>query len=304
MAHPLPAQSTDGLFATIRSTATRAVRWFAGLSIWYQLFIGTALGSLGGSTFVGLINKYAVYAYTYNYGARVPVEGVPYLGLAVSVVSFTFLLISLTSATLIYALLFALSKALRIASLALLERLRRLLEKLRSSDERGQRLFEILRQILMLTSSTLAGVTTSFGSLRSLDLFDLEIESRVLPAAAIALAVLLTILSIWPWLVKWFAVGLTAALIIVICVALFQPPFYAGFLRTIRYGGGSAITITCHDEASCRAPTSSTYLFLITSDVHIVYDADLSTFVEIPNRQVARIEYTAQPRSALPIEIR
>jgi len=78
------------------------IGWISNLSLWFKLLLGSLLGALGGSTFVGFINIYAVYNYAYHFGARIPVEGVPYLNFAVSVVSFAFLFVSLICATLVY----------------------------------------------------------------------------------------------------------------------------------------------------------------------------------------------------------
>ncbi|MCV6637518.1 hypothetical protein [Candidatus Albibeggiatoa sp. nov. NOAA] len=63
------------------------------------------MGILGGSSFVAFINKYAVYNYMISYGGRLPVESIPYLDIAVSLLSFAIFTVFFSCAFLLYGLL-------------------------------------------------------------------------------------------------------------------------------------------------------------------------------------------------------
>lgn len=90
----------------VRERAQSLLLWIAQLSVWRRILVSTLLGSLGGSTFLGLLNIYAAYNYCFWFGVRLPVEGLPFLSLAVSLLSFAlFSIISLLATALVTLLL-------------------------------------------------------------------------------------------------------------------------------------------------------------------------------------------------------
>lgn len=74
-------------------------------SIGYKLLISSFLGAVGGAGFMGFISEYATYIYALNYGIRLPVEGVPYLKIAITTSSFMLLFFSGLSFFAIYLVL-------------------------------------------------------------------------------------------------------------------------------------------------------------------------------------------------------
>ena len=58
------------------------------LSIGFKLILSSILSALGGATFIGVLSEYATYYYSYSFGIRIPTEGVPYLSVLTSSLSF------------------------------------------------------------------------------------------------------------------------------------------------------------------------------------------------------------------------
>lgn len=275
-----------------RQRVSQAIRtilgWASGLSIWYRFTLGTFLGALGGSTFVGFLNTYALYNYAYHFGARIPVEGVPYLSLAVSVVSFAFLLVSLTCATLVYGLLLLVSLVLRNTFE---------LVKTTYSTVAKSRAWKVVGELI---PPIVAGLTTSLGfNFATLRVSNVTLPDTVLVGSILVVALILSILAIWPYLVKWSAGLLTLALIGVVSFALFQAPFYASFLRLIRYGGGTAVELTCRTPSMCPG-AGQAFLFLVTSEVYLLYNPTRRFFMEIPTGEVLRLDYRTVAEYGLP----
>lgn len=280
--------------------ARRVAKWIASLSIWYKLLVGTILGAIGGSTVVGILNTYAIYSYSYSYGARIPVEGVPYLGLAVSVVSFTFLVSSLTCAIVVYGLLALLTDLLRrLFSWAIdhYRKSRRLADV--PISQKANALLSVITSLLSAIAGVAAIMSSTGGLEPETSWLRVNLPMQTIIIGAIAFIVIVTVLSVWPWLVKWFAVALTAALIATTIVAMFSPSVYGRFLRTIKYGGGTAVKVR-YDDPDNKLEEYEGYLFLVTSKAYILYDDNLREYVEIPTDNVTRIRYSVNASHTLP----
>lgn len=85
--------------------AISSIRELVKTYTWLQVVLGSFVAVLGGSSFITFLNKYAIYNYAVAYGGRLPAEGVPYIDIAISILSFAFLAVSLICALMIYGLL-------------------------------------------------------------------------------------------------------------------------------------------------------------------------------------------------------
>ena len=275
-----------GWMGKIRKTGGRVITWLSHLSIWQRLLLGTLLGALGGSTFIGFLNNYAVYNFAYQFGARVPVEGVPYLSLAASIISFAFLFLSLSCATLVYGLLVLITKILRVG-------FRSLVSNRNKSDDDKKRLWRLVEVVTSLASgiitAVISAITSDQFSRNSRSVFELEIDWQLAMFIVVS-GLVLAVLSMRPAWVKWFAAILTLGLVATTSVALFQPEFYGAFLRGIRYGGGTPISLVCEKELIC-SERDKINLFLITSETYLLFDSVTGEFVEIPKSEVDRVRY-------------
>jgi hypothetical protein len=60
---------------------------YSALGLPIRLALSGVVGAISGSGLLGFLSEYATYSYAIRYGLRVPVEGAPYLGSAVSAIS-------------------------------------------------------------------------------------------------------------------------------------------------------------------------------------------------------------------------
>jgi hypothetical protein len=273
----------------------RAVVWVASISLWYKLIIGTILGAIGGSTVVAFLNTYAIYSYSYWYGARIPVEGVPYLGLAVSIVSFAFLITSLTCAIVVYGLLALATSLLRRLFSWMINAYRR-----RRADPRP--LPETLKTLISMLAAAISSVSGLLSLLGYDDWLRVKLPTQTLIIGSVVLVCVVTVLSVRPWLVKWFALLLTIGLIVVIVIVMFNPGSYGRFLREIKYGGGTSIKVT-YKNPDDELKEYEGYLFLVTSEAYVLYDDNSMSYVEIPADNVSRIQYDVHASHVLPGEV-
>ena len=70
---------------------------YAALSVLFKLLISSSIGILAGASFIGFISEYATYYYAISYGVRLPVEGVPYLSITITLISILILVSSITT---------------------------------------------------------------------------------------------------------------------------------------------------------------------------------------------------------------
>ena len=75
--------------------ASRVARRLSNSPGLYRLAGSVLASSLLGGFSLGLLNRYALYNYSVSYGARAPLEGVPYLDFAVGILGFAFILVVL-----------------------------------------------------------------------------------------------------------------------------------------------------------------------------------------------------------------
>lgn len=265
------------------SRAKAVLQWLSGMSMFYRFVLGATVGALGGSGFIAFVNKYAMYRYAYSYGCRIPVEGVPYLALAVSAVSFAFLATALLCSTLMYGFLLLFRFILWHTFPDSVEREHGWSAFRKWLREYGPPAVSFLA-VVMIAAQT---KELSFG-VRS---------SQIGNGVIIYLATIPVLF--WPNLAKWYSFAMAIAMSLLITVTLFIPSFYAAMLRLGRFGGGVEVTITRQDEGQ-EPKQEETYLFLATSDQYITFDKKSNKFVEIPRHDVKLVMYSPEPQYALP----
>jgi hypothetical protein len=291
---------------TIQKIKDNIIR-VARLSFWYwaRMLIGALLGLLGGSTFIGFLNTYAIYWYCYEFGCRFPVEGVPYLSLAVALVSLLFLMTALTCGIGVVGLLHLIAIVLRrIATVA--EKRQGVLpseavvpeESIRAHTIRFS--FSVLYYVLVVLSVSflIAGGMLHYGLFKVRQ--DDQIFQFIIVTLALAFWVFIVVLAVWPRLIPVFSVLLTIVLIGLICTGMFHSTYYGLFLRTIKYGGGSPLTIT-YTVQNDKQENQEGNLFLVTSKFYILYDLKLKQYVEIPAEKITRLQYPTGSQYSLPV---
>jgi hypothetical protein len=247
---------------------------------WIKLALGSLVGILGGSSFITFINKYAIFNYTTSFGGRLPAESVPYIDVAVSILSFAFLTISFVSALLIYGLLTFIAGLIHKK----FERIPEPITKVLSG---------ILTSVIISLASGLFSYINKNGS-HVLDFITADFFNSSL--IVLLLSAVFAALLIWKSLIRWFSLLATLSLILTVTTSLFDAKNYSSFLREIQYGGGVSTTIVYNSEKS----TISGALFLTTNSNNIIWDSNNATFVEIPTNSINKMVFHENKKAELP----
>lgn len=279
--------SSPGI-STIWGRLKSILNWLRELSIWYRLLLGAVLGTLGGSTFLGFLNTYAVYWYAYSYGCRVPVEGVPYLNLAVSMLSLALIASVLMSAYLVYGVLALIRHTFNTIDYSLI------LE----GKSFTRTMLGVVPYLLLLTMLLGGWMLFTAGWWLPPTWTAVLVHTPNLRLMTAIMAIACGVSAAKRRWFQWYMVGVTLGMIALIAGQLFHPTDYARMLRAARYGGGVIITVTRGPEHQ----KTNLFLFLITSENLIAFDDTQGVFVEIPRKDVELMEYPIRKDFVLPHE--
>jgi hypothetical protein len=247
--------------------------WFLALNIVPRTIIQSLIGAFAGASVIHFFNTYALYFHAYYQGFRVPVEGVEYLDLAISLVSFIFILISLGSSIILYFIL------KRISTFFYNDWIRRV-----GDDKSSQRLNKI------------------FGKLQFIILIGLNIFiiwNGVLTEAIpyiIIINFILVILFLGMHFIqkdssiKTIVLVITLVAIIAFTISLFYQPFYKKFLERIQYGGEISIEIE-YRKADNTESNIKGLLLMRTNKGIILKDSISEDQFEIPIERVSKITF-------------
>ncbi|WP_046756626.1 hypothetical protein [Kordia jejudonensis] len=84
--------------------------WYLNESTLVKATISIVLSAIGGSSIFTLINNYALYYHAYRQGFRIPVEGVEYINLAISLLGICLVILSIVGSWILFYLLYGLNK--------------------------------------------------------------------------------------------------------------------------------------------------------------------------------------------------
>ncbi|EDP96524.1 hypothetical protein U8527_10440 [Kordia algicida OT-1] len=78
--------------------------WFWALPVWKRVILSSLIGAVAGGSTIRFLNTYALYYHAIRQGFRVPIEGVEYINLAIGLVSFGIIIVSLLCTVILYLL--------------------------------------------------------------------------------------------------------------------------------------------------------------------------------------------------------
>ncbi len=234
------------------------------------------VSSLLGAASLGILNIFALYNYAVGYGARLPVEGVPFLGVAVGV---SYLCLSLV---VLFGFLFV---------FYFYRYLTKLCQKAYSHPNKtllGWIVNKLPTAVLM--AMTFAGIW----SLDDSNVYGMALFGLLMNYVALSL---LFSLSGHSWVPSITTTVLFAGFVL---FNLFSIENYASFLRTIKYGGGIPVALELADDSRGSIQPEVGYLFLQTSRNFIMLSElkDQRLFYEIPTEKVDSVRYY---QSGLPV---
>ena len=309
-------------FFQLESRLVRISQWFASTSFIHRFIITTAFGIIGGSTFIGFLNTYAIYLYAYRFGARIPVEGVPYINLAAFLVSLAFFLTAVVCVVISYAFL-TLSTYVYLAILFIANGVigpETGIHKIDPSDKVLGRILILIPLIFpFLVVISLIALSYDFDlvyenlsrplfgepPLSSTSLtFNLTTPTIIFFIVIQVLIILIVVTSKWRWLTKWVVLILTVSLIaFVIWSMFFSPNVYTTFLREIKFGGGVPIDII-YESVKDGESTINGHLFLISANNYVVYESTHQRYIEVPISKVTQIHYKLDEVHKTPPSVR
>lgn len=251
--------------------------WFWALPLWKRTILTSLIGAIGGSSIIGFINQFALFCFAFNQGIRVPVEGVEYLGLAVTLVSFVIITVSIIGTVLIYSILdFVAESVLKLLSVKEVAFI-------------NIKTILVLLQLVILSVLMVKNVLERYYSAEGPG--KLELLPLVFWVSILGLIIMFMLGLIFSKSRQWRKV-FTLVIVLVgvsgVALSLFNQSVYKYFLQSIRYGGEIPVTIEYRQADNTKAQTSGD--LLIRTKESIILKNMTTRFVEeIPNSRVSRI---------------
>ena len=239
--------------------------WFWALGIWKRVILGSAIGGLTGSAVIGFFNKQALYYHAYYEEFRIPVEGVEYVNLAVSLISFIHIIFSVFGAVTIYWVL---------------TKVYNLFKDILESNNMSQRKKNWIATAVVLITALI--------TIPILGFFDRQVIFMSSIFCTLAVTVIFFLRT-----KQKRKVGATVAVfigIVFITGFLFYQPFYKGFLRTIKYGGEIPIEIQYRKADNTEVNLKGLLLIRTQKNITIKNEKTLNQ-EEVPMNRVSKIVF-------------
>lgn len=288
----------------------RLAHKFGALAFPIRLLIGAFVTLIAGSG-LGIVAEYAAYRWALYYGIRPPLEGIPYLKLAVTGLTIFIFAAGAAVYTLIYILASAILERMEtfIRSFSSYARILGRASPRLIFIRRTFKLMPLYRR-LSFASAFLTSVIFGLLVLAAhylVQFFSGGQELNLLENIGVFTLALLASLLIWDRNVRvWLALISTAVFTVAVPTSFFHIDIYSNILRTLGYGGGLPITITvAEDKSATQDRTKVTgHLMLRTTTSLILFEPLEERVREIPLQHVLFIDHSARPlcqrKSSLP----
>ncbi|MGQ8877681.1 hypothetical protein ACUTR7_09235 [Delftia sp. NA_296.1] len=266
-----------------------------------KLVLGALLGALGGAGIISVLSEYATYSFSIYHGFRPPLEGIPYLKAGVALASFSLLLTG--------AIVFLLSVLLvKVALWSFEYTFYPLIYTFNWGEKRREKVnkqykYVFLRlsqrplwQIILLSIAT--GVVGGLiGYFENWLLFEkiLNINIPIISELNLGFGVYIFILTLAlsNKRIIWWISGVATFLYFMAWIyILFNPLWYAEFLRTVGYGGGIPITLEIKDPINqTQLQKIDGFLLLRTTEAVIYLETESNRIIEIPRDRVLSVSH-------------
>jgi hypothetical protein len=246
--------------------------------------------TLVAGTWLGFVAEYAAYRWAIYYGMRPPLEGIPYLKVAVTGLSVSILF----GGAIVYVLV-------RLAANTLLQYVERAPG---AFGDFGQAVVDAFLEFYRNFSvGAVLAISFTVACLVGIGVYITQyIERNDFPvltdAIGVALLSFFSMLLLWNRNVGvWLAFLAVAAVTIIIPVALFSVTVYDNLLRFLGYGGGLPVVVTVVEdpkEAHSRTELNG-FLMLRTNSALLLFEPEKARIREIPLQQVLFLDHNAVP---------
>lgn len=282
------------------------IKSFLPLSLPVKLLL-SAFTMLIGSSGLGLLCDYATYKYAYQFGVRVPFEGVPYLSASVAIGSIGLLIWG----AIIFAIVFMFLRLLVIQAVWNKKINDWLIEKFGQDSLFNHKIMKGNVADLSLKKRWIAIFCLSifvFGfCMFAIYLSDRSFAWHDLIKDKLATLVVISYIfaSVSAVLIPgtaWFSTTAVVIMYFLTAITLLLTPVkYANFLNSTGYGGEVGIELQVNDPTLQRElqPTSEISLILRTNDTFIVKNS-MNMVFEVPRSVVMYVRYPQRTNTHVP----
>lgn len=263
------------MLENIKETYKIVKNWFWALPMWKRAIATSFIGAIGGSSIIGFFNKYALYYHAICQDFRVPVEGVEYIDLAITLVSFAFVFTSIIGSIAIYGFLNLVANFFS-----------KLIVKSGDTKQlnKWKRIVIILQAIMGLIAF----------SIDILPIFTKKLELERELFVYIPLGVFMMIFLIGYIFSKsessrkMVTLVVVMACIVLITLSLFNQTIYKNFLKNIQYGGEIPIEIE-YRKADNTETNLKGRLLIRTSRSVTLRNIESRNVSEVPIERISKI---------------
>lgn len=273
---------------------------FLELSLPIKLVLGAFLGVVAGPGLIGFLSEYATYIYALRVGIRPPLEGIPYLSVAVTagslflafVAASIFIVVRIVVASIVERMIYAFDYSFERNAYYFIFRF-----IFNRSIGGGDKL-EIVNKIRSINfgAAIILSFVVSFSFGLSLYLFEVynpvsrEKYPFLMGGIGFGLA-FFAFLTLWREAsIYWVALGSSLLFYAVSFYFIFSIDHYSSFLRAVGYGGGAKVSVEYVLKGN-DVGVEEVYLLLRTSESLIALKEDKKTVTEVPIGNVFKINY-------------
>lgn len=251
---------------------------YAHLSLAIKITISTLTSIFAGAGFIGFISEYATYYYAISNGARLPVEGVPYLQMTITMIS-VILLFSIIIILLLLSLYFYITGLIF-----------KVVIKKEPSKTTKVILFTISMIPVLLVISVLIYyifiLDHNHVYLKAVPIDEAHgIYNFYLMIITFGLMLMSLGFYVYPKTKDWFMSLTVLMFSFLFSVALFNTDIYTYFLQKTKLGGWHEITIESKEKVIKGR------LFLVTKDNIMISNEYMDEITEIPKGNIDKYYY-------------
>lgn len=275
---------------TLKEKINKAWKIYGDWGLPFRLIIGACVTLVAG-TGLGFFAEYAAYSWAIYYGVRPPLEGIPYLKLAVTGLT---VFILLGGAITFVVIEFFANRILQWAELQL-ESLS-ITGKIEKVTKGGRELYQKVSLVTALAVSLAIAIAVPL-IIYSIGISDND-SNKTQQLILAGIFSFVVMLLLWDKRVpRILALSGVTAFIIIIPFSFFNVNVYNYILRELGYGGGLPVQITIIGEATENSQRTNldAYLMLRTTTSILIYESPAERIREIPLSQILFLDHKAIP---------
>lgn len=256
---------------------------FSQLSLVIKIAISTLASTFAGAGFIGFVSEYATYYYAISNSVRLPVEGVPYLQMTITLISVA-VLCSIIFLLLIFSFYFYLTGLVfkHVVSRDLSKPVKIILFSIS--------MLPLLVSIVLIFAFfySVTSVSSHYVYFKVVPIKN-GIDQYIPYITMLALLLLISLgFYIYPKTKNIFISLTILVSSLAFSFSLFNADLYTYLLQKTKMGGGYEITIKTKEK------TVTKKLFLITKENIMLYNDEMTEVVEIPKNNIQEYSYNAE----------